>query len=234
MPLTSVTRFPGGSTNLNVGDVMADLKMQHPGLYTDYDNDFITLISADWTSAGTGTAAALVANADGGVLSIVSATAAEEDFTFNNKAVTPALTRDMYFSALVQQTGTDATAAALLVGMTVADATPIATPPTDGIYIRKAAASTQVVAVLRIGGVDVSTVNMGQWALNTWSEMGFVYTAANGILNAFMGGGQYRLATNPAAFPAAGLGPNFSIGPGASGAAQTLQIDHVMFGKGKR
>src|SRR5215471_1274605 len=119
MPLSSVTRFPGGANNLGVGDVMADLKMGHPGFYTDYDTDFITLIAGDWASAGTGTAAAVVANADGGVIAIVSATAAEESFALNNKAVTPALNRDLYFSAIIQQTGTDATAAAFVAGLTV-------------------------------------------------------------------------------------------------------------------
>src|SRR5215831_13949428 len=124
MPLTSVTRFPGGANNIGVGDVMADLKMGHPAVYSDYDTDFFTLIAADWTSAGTGTAAALVVGGDGGVLAIVSATGAEEDFAFNNRPVTAALNRDLYFSTIIQQTGTDATAAAFVAGLTVAQTTP--------------------------------------------------------------------------------------------------------------
>ena len=99
--------------------------------------------------------------------------------------------------------------------------------------------TAQLVGVLRVGGVDVATVNMGTWALNTWTEFGFVYTAANGVLNVFqgtVGGGAaaYRLATSPAALPTGAMGPNLAVGPGASGAAQTLQIDYVGYGKARQ
>jgi hypothetical protein len=79
------TRFPSGVTNVGPADPLAQFGAPDPSQWAVYFNDFFEDIPSDWTetatSAGTGTSAAAVTDADGGVLRITTA-ANENDGIF--------------------------------------------------------------------------------------------------------------------------------------------------------
>lgn len=79
--MAAPTRYPNGVTNVAKTDPLGMFGMPDPTKWHVYFNDFDQDIPSDWTetatSAGTGTSAAAVTDADGGVLRIT--TAANED-----------------------------------------------------------------------------------------------------------------------------------------------------------
>jgi hypothetical protein len=232
MPLSSITRFPGGVGNVGPGDAFADFRQPDPFNYNLNFTDFNDFIATNWV-VGAGGSVALAAGVDGGVINMVSGATAntEQDIQYGSGAAvlpfTPDLTKDLWFAARVRL---DNVALGLLhIGLDVADPDPILTAPTNGIYIRKAAGGLPT-AVLRIGGVDVATVAMGAMADNVWYEFVIAYTAANGVLNVFQNNGAYRLATNPAALPAVPLGVNLSVS-NSTAVARTMGVDYVLAAK---
>lgn len=83
--MASPTRFPGGVTNVRKSNPLGMFGMPDPTQWHVYFNDFDEDISSDWTetatSVGAGTSAAVVTDADGGVLQITTA-ANENDGLF--------------------------------------------------------------------------------------------------------------------------------------------------------
>jgi hypothetical protein len=75
--MAAPTRFPSGVTNVAPNNELGMIGFPDPTKYHVYFNDFDEDIPADWTetatSVGTGTSAAAVTDADGGVLRITTA-----------------------------------------------------------------------------------------------------------------------------------------------------------------
>jgi hypothetical protein len=233
MPLSSVTRYPGGLTNVGVGDAFADFKDLDPFTYNVAFTDFNDYIAANWVVGSGGGTVALAAGVDGGAINIVSGAVAnvEQDIQYGSGAAvlpfTPDLTKDLWFAARVRLD--NVALAQMHLGLDIADADPILTVPANGIYIRKAAGAAPV-AVLRIASVDVAVATLGAMSDNVWYEFVIAYTAANGVLNVFQNNAGFRLATNPAALPAVALGVNLSVSP-STAAARTMGVDYVFAAK---
>ena len=232
MPLASLTRYPGGLTNVDPGDAFADFGMLDPFKYAVVADEFMRYAAAEWTIGGSGVPALLAAG-DGGILNIptIATISSEQDMQWGSPAelpFTPDLTKDLWFAARIRLDGVSRTS--FHVGLDIADASPIASDPTNGIYIRKGDNTSIPTAVLRLAGVDAATVAIGTMVDNAWYEFVIAYTAANGVLNAFQNNAAYRLATNPAALPSVALGINLAL-TNNTAVIRTMGVDYFMAAK---
>ena len=229
MPLTSVTRLPGGLSNQPVSSIFADLKQPFPGTYAHYFTDFLPFVAADWTLTGTGSVAAATVGS-GGLININSLAGAEQSMQSAILPFVPAITKELFFSARIAVD--NAGLSGFFAGLVALDGTPYASSPTDGIFIKKTAGVTNATATLRVAGVDVAVQVMDvSFVAGTFVDVGFAYTPTEGALRAFVGDAAVRLATNPASFGAA-----IQMAPALSSfgaAGRTLAADYVYVAQGR-
>lgn len=234
----NITRWPNGFTNGVLGAMLGDLKIPNPATYHMLFDDFDKYTAADWVVSETQAGATQgIAAGDGGLLALVN-TAADADLNSiqwagGTGAVSPTFlfdsTKDMLFSARAKID--DATNGALLMGLAIADTSPIASLPATGMFVYKAAASTYPQGYLRTGGSGVLTTNTGAALSNdTFVNMGIVYSAVEGVCRLFVGDYAYQLPSIVA--PGALLAPIISVANGTA-AARTLTVDWYMAAKAR-
>ena len=238
--LTSVTRTPGGDNDCPPSRAWADYKQQDFTRYNFYWEDFnVYRPATDFTTTGT---VAQVNGTDGGVISLASTTTVEANVqlggTAPTRSILPDLTKDLWVAAMINlpvAAPNDPLNSAFFMGLAPSNATPIATPPTDGFYISKAAGSAVPQAVLRVASATLFSVPLPlSFVAGTWFEFVIAYTAQDGALRAFVNDAGVRVASSPASFPGIPLSFNLSIGPGTTAAIQTLQFDYFMQAKARR
>lgn len=228
-----VTRFPNGICDATEDGAFAFFAGLRPSRYIKWWEDFFSFLAANWilteTAAGS---TELVVSGQGGVLAItnVSAGATDEasiqwaggsaavvtDFTFD-------ATKDMILSTRLKVD--DATNTAFIVGLGVADTTPVATLPSDGVFFNKVGASTALLANLRASSVS-QTVSLGAMADNTYVSLVFRYQALTGYWQGFLNDvliGSITAPTSPSAAMAVTIGLL-----NASAAAHVLSIDYLL------
>src|SRR5262245_50251385 len=220
--LSSITRFPGGVGNMSLDSGLADLREPFDGAYVTFFDDFTPYTAANYTVTGTGSAAQ-VAGGQGGRITVISSAGGEEAL---QPAYLPfdlnASKGELFFQTRLMVD--DATLAGFFAGLSVADTSPYASAPTDGIWIRKTAGTTNAVATLRVGGVDIATGALPAMTALTLYDIGFAYTPSDGVLRAWQGLAQVRLT--PATFPSSAVPvtPNLSS---FGAAARTLTVDYL-------
>lgn len=228
MPLTSVTRLPGGITNQGVDAGLADLRKEFAGVYVTYFDDFIPFTAANYTVTGTGSAAQ-IAGAAGGQISVISSAGGEQALQPIVFPFTLEATKDFFFQARAMID--DASLSGFFIGISAADISPYASAPTDGLWFRKTAGATGVTATLRAGSVDIATAlfvnNPVAGVMYDWS---FAYTPQDGVLRAAISGlGAMRLIPS-APLPTVAMAPNISS---FGAAARTLACDYIYAAKGR-
>lgn len=138
MPVNTVTRFPGGHTNLLENHPFADLRKSDETVYHTQFEDFDRFTAGDWviTTVGTGTSA--LTAGDGGLL-LLTNSAASGDAKFlqwaggSGAALPNFLLQSGLRTFFESRFKVDnATLAQYVVGMQVTDTTPL--DVTDGIY----------------------------------------------------------------------------------------------------
>jgi len=220
--LASITRYAGGVGNVSPDVGLADLREPFDGAYVTFFDDFLPYVAANYTVTGTGSAAQ-VAGGAGGRIGIVSSAGGEQ-------ALQPALlafdlntaAKELFFQcrAMVD----DATLSGFLIGLTVADTSPYASAPSDGVWIKKTAGTTNAVATLRVGGADIATGALPVMVANQMYDFGFAFTPAEGILRAWQGPALVRLT--PPTFPSSAVPLSANISSFGA-AARTLTADYV-------
>lgn len=226
----TVTRFQGGVNNQSPNWPLANLAVPFVGTYAQIFDDFLPYAATDWTVTGAGTVAQ-VANGDGGQIAVTSSAGGEQAMQRTLLAFTPSLTKDFFFSVrgMIDDTGLSG----FFIGLSVADTSPYATAPTDGIFWKKTAGAVNAAATLRIGSVDVASAVMPYpLAANVMGDIGFAYSAGEGVLRAFIGPAAVRLmpASGLAQLPAVPMSTNISS---YGAAARALTVDYTYIAKGR-
>jgi hypothetical protein len=241
-----VTRFPGGSTNSPPGSVLENLKHNNPAFYHQLFNDFDSYTAADWVVTATGAATEAIAAGDGGVL-LLTNTAALNDlvslqYAGGTGAVSPTFlaepTKDLVFACSISLDS--ALNASFLVGLAIADTSPIASLPASGMFISKAAASLYPQGYIRSSSSgQVTAQAQTPMADATMMDMAIVYSAFDGSCTMYLGAAganvpssQFRVA-NPPTLPVPLLAPTFALQNGTA-AARTMSIDWYMAAKARR
>lgn len=133
----TTTNFPDGFTNAGLNGVLANMIDADPSLLHAYWSDFDQYIAADFvvTAVGAGTAALTAGN--GGLLLVTNAAADDNSVVLQKTpaAFTFAANKRAWFTTKFQTS--DATQSDIMMGLVIVNTTPIATPPTDGIYFLK-------------------------------------------------------------------------------------------------
>lgn len=244
--LQNVTRWGNGFTNSFVGSILEDLRMPDPSFYHVMFDDFDTFTVTDWVVTETQSGATqAIAAGDGGLIALVNSAANADlnsiQFGPGGSVVRPtflmAANKDTVFATRLKVD--DASLAAFLVGLCIADTSPIASLPATGMFISKAAASVYPNGYLRdtSTGTVSQNVNTTPVVSDVFIDLAIVYQAGLGICTFYMGsnGGQASQFRLPVPLTLAGalLAPTFSVANGDAN-ARTLTIDWFLAAQSRR
>jgi hypothetical protein len=232
MPYGQPTHHPYGVTNVFPTDVLGDYPAPDPAKTFYLFDDFYTYTSgALWTLAEVGLGTDALTTADYGALLLTTAAASGDNETLQSlatapfRAATAAGNKKLWFKSRFQVD--DATLAAFTLGFYVTAASPITTPPTDGIRLLKAAGGTSLSLVVTNGSVSTTVANVGTVANATYVELGIYYDSNAGRVNAYVNGsrtGSAPVTNLPTSADA--LRASIAVQAG-SAVARTMTIDYI-------
>lgn len=231
MATPTVTRFPNGVVDATQDGSYGSYAGLRPFRYHNWTNDFDDYLSGDWVVSGPTTSTqAIGATATGGWLVLtIGTTGATNDQSIqwagNSGAVAQTFVWEstLDFLLLANFKTSDATNDALIVGLCSTDTTPASSLPTSGIFFTKAAASTSLIASIRIAGVSTS-VTLGAMADSTNVEATLFYSADTGLWRAFFNNVSQGTMTAASNTPTATLA--VTIGHQNATALSLLSIDN--------
>lgn len=182
MANNTVTRLPGGITNVAETSIFADMRQPVPTLYATYFTDFMTYTAGDWTITATGAATEALTAGNGGLL-LVTNTSADNDIVALQKNPAFVLldaTKKTFFSTRFKVS--NALQCDFVMGLQVIDTTPL--DVTDGIYFLKVDDATSLAIVARKDATTGSTTatNIGTVADDTYLTLGWYYDGNGKLL----------------------------------------------------
>lgn len=227
-----VTRFPNG-----VGDSTEDGSYgQYLGLrptrYIEFWDDFFSYNASNWilTETAAGSTETIVSG-DGGIFAITNVSAgATDEASIQWCGAAAAVVTNFTFDATKDLTMhcrfkvSDATNTAFVIGLAVADTTPVASLPANGIFFNKVGASTSLLANLRASSAS-QTVTLGTLANDTYVIAAFNYRAATGYWQGYLNNVLIGSITSPTS-PSVALTPTIGL-LNASAVAHVLSIDYL-------
>lgn len=224
-PVPSVSRLPGGITNVAESSIFSDMKQPVPTIYGTYYNDFFSYVAADWVVTATGSTTQALAAGNSGLL-LLTNSAANNDLLALQK--TPAMSlmdplKPAFFSTRFKVD--NATNSAFVMGMQVIDTTPL--DVTDGIYFLKSAASAALSIISRkdatTGGTTVT--NIGTVADDTFLTLGWYYDGVSKLTYSVNGAivGAIDITNF---FPDTNLTVSFAVQNGTA-AARSMTVDWI-------
>lgn len=226
MPLDNqVSRFPNGVTNKFDNDIFANLKVADRSIYHDYFEDFDRYTAAQWVAGGVNPVAPALVAGDGGIISMAT-TGASGDSNFLQQLVTAwtfAAGKKLFFRA--RATADDATLCQMAFGLQVAVAGNNFLTPTDGVFIRKPAADTNLYLVSRVGGVETLSAALGVITAAVPFEVSLAYDGQGNIAAAL--NGQVRASITPASIAAVAMRVTAGVQAG-SAVARTMLLDQLV------
>lgn len=196
------------------------------------EDDFSTrYLAADWTitKIGAGTSQALIAG-DGGQLAIINSAGANDGTAYQRTvgAFVLDLTKPFIFGArfmVDSPTLTD-----VIMGLQAVTTTPF-TDPTDGIWFKKAAASTMDFIVRGASVSTTAAAAVPALTANTFVSVEFAY---DGRAVFYSVNGTIVGQSVPTNIPiVTALTPSFAVRNNASAVAHTLTVDYFIAGKGR-
>lgn len=221
----TVTRLPGGITNVAQNSIFADMVKAVPTLFTEFYEDFFNYTAGNWVVTQTGVTTQALTAGNGGLL-LGTNSAGNGDLMALQK--TPAMllmstTQKCFFGARLKVS--QATLSSLLVGMQVVTALPFAA--TDGIYFLKNAAATSVDIVSR---KDATTGSTSVTSITNMADDTFIL-----LEWAYDGAGKLAYAVNGVVlgsiditnfFPDTNLTVSFALTNG-SAVSRTMTVDYM-------
>lgn len=231
----SVTRFPNGINNVDVGAIFNSLKMLDPTKFHTFFEDFDYYNAADWTVTETQAGATqALANGDGGLI-LLTNTAADNDINQIQKvgqSFTFTAGKKLFFRAILQVS--DATQSDVVVGLQVAnvDASDLATV-TDGMFFYKADGATSTSVYLRKNtttGSTTAVVTGGAMADATNITFEAFYDGVDRLYYGYNGNTMGYLDASSSFLPDTSLAPVIEIKNGEA-VAKTLTADYVFVAK---
>lgn len=230
MANNTVTRLPGGITNVREDNLFADLKKNDQTLYHERFEDFDAYVAADWVVTETQVAATqALAAGDGGLL-LLTNTAADNDLVALQKtpeAWTFTVGKAMFFRARFKIS--DATQSDFVMGLQVIDTTPL--DVTDGIYFLKVDGSTAIDIVSRKDATTGSTTATAIATLvsDTFISLGWYYDGAGKLLYAIDGTVKGSLTVTNF-LPDSNVTVSFALQNGDA-VARTMTVDYIYVAK---
>lgn len=239
------TQFTGGVGNSLPGSFGALVPFPYPAQYYSWFTDFdrfnaLTTGSADWVLTGTNVAVAnaQITDAENGILSFATA-AVDADGIFaqwhgGNATTDVAETfkftagKELWCSARFSLS--DVTDEAFLIGLAVADTTPI--DAVDGVFFRKADLSTTLQLVSTITGPTVVSANLLTMAASTFYEIGYHYNGIDAVRAYLRSNGTWESvgSVGVSALPTTELAVTMALLNGSAG-AKTALIDYLFVAK---
>lgn len=224
-PSPSVTRLPGGITNVGESSIFSDMKQSVPTLYGTYYNDFFDYTAGNWTVTATGSTTQALTAGNSGLL-LITNSAADNDLVALQK--NPAMLlmdplKPCFFSCRFKVS--NGTQCDFVMGMQVVDTTPL--DVTDGIYFLKADDSTALSIVARKDATTGSTTvaNIATVADDTFLTLGWYYDGVSKLTYSVNGaiGGAIDITNF---FPDTNLTVSFALQNGDA-VARTMTVDWV-------
>lgn len=189
------TVFPGGVTNADPDSFGARVPMLWPAQYYTWFSDFdrfsqaaIGTSLADWGTGGTG-GSALVTDAANGILAISSGATDTNAFYaqwVGANGPTPGVAetfvftpgKRLWFAARFRLVA-DVTDEALIIGLAVADTTPVSA--VDGVYFQKDDGSTTLRLASAIATPLTASANLLTMVAATWYDVAYEYNGVDAI-----------------------------------------------------
>jgi hypothetical protein len=232
MPYGRTTHHPFGVTNVFDYDSLGDYPAPDPSRIFQIFDDFTTYTSGTpWTLSEVGTGTDALTTGDFGQLLLTTTGASGDNECLQYLATTSMRTataqgnKKMWFKTRLQVD--DATLAAFTCGLYVTAASPITTPPTDGIRLLKAAATTSLSLVVTNGGVSTTVANVGTVANATFVDLAIFYDTNFPRVACFVNGtrtGSAVITNLPTSADL--LRPSIAVQAG-SAVARTMTIDYI-------
>ena len=232
------THFTSGLTNVTATGSGGKLKLPDPIKFHQQTLDFDKYTVSDWTvttvELGAGSATEALTSADGGVLLLTNA-AGDNDFDSLQWAGGTGSTyesylfdasKDFFFKCRVQIN--DATQSEMIVGMHIADVTPVA-GISDGIYFFKDDGSTTVSLVVNKDST-ATTTSAGTMADATWTTLGFYYSTKDRKFYIYKDNIHVGTSVNTNAPDDEEICLSFTIQNGEA-VVKTMSIDYLSVGK---
>jgi hypothetical protein len=227
------TRFPKGINNVERDAPLGMFGMPVPYSWHQWFTDFNTYTAADWVVSETDAGATEALTAGDGGLLLITNTAADNDLVSIQGSVANFLMeagKKAFFS--VRFKASEATQIDWICGLYNVQASPIGTPPTDGIYFRKDDGDTNIdISVRKDATTGANNQNaVGTFAADTFIQLDWYYDGV--ALAAFFIDGNlvYQLDASSTYLPDATLALSFCIQNGDAN-ARNATIDWVFAAK---
>lgn len=230
---SNITRWPNGIADSSETGQHALYAGLRPNRYFEYFDDFNAYVAANWilTETAAGSTELIVAG-NNGVLAITNVSAGASDeasiqWCGTAAAVIPQWTfdstKDFVMNARFKVS--DATNTGFVIGLAIADTTPVASLPANGIFFNKVAASTSLLGNLRASAAS-STVTLGTLANDTYVQAAFNYSAATGYWQGYLNDVLVGSLTTAPTAPSVALAPTIGL-LNATALAHVLSIDYI-------
>lgn len=240
------TQFPGGVGNSLPGSFGALVPFPFPAQYLQFFDDFTSFraaaagtAGADWLITPVGTSPITLADQVNGEILITTGSAADGNGNTGqwagDKGAGTALAavepfkfipgKEAWFATRFQIS--DATQSELLLGLTIADVTPI--DASDGVFFYKADDATTLQLVSRIVTPASASANLLTVAAATWYEIGFHYNGVDTVrafLRATDGTWNSVGSVGVSALPTTELTVTFGFWTGEA-VAKTCRLDYI-------
>lgn len=221
----TVTRFPNGLTNNNVGNIFSSLKCLDPTLFHQYFEDFDYYNAANWTVTETQAGATqALTDGDGGLL-LLTNTAADDDLVAMQKVGESflfAAGKKAFFKARLALS--DVLQSDLVVGLLITDATPL--DVTDGVYFIKADGAATLSFAAEKDNVAVSAAAVASMVNATMVELAFYWNGIDRIYYAVAGVVLGYITPSTSLPDDEVLTVSFAVQNGEA-VAKTLTVDYV-------
>lgn len=235
-----IDRSPTGLSDAAEMAAMGDIAMLNPFRYHVFANEFDNYLATDWvfTKSSAGATAAII-DGDGGLIAFTNVSAGATDevsiqYAGNSGGARLSqfwdATKDMIVKSRFMIS--DVINTVIAIGLASVDTTPVASLPTNAIYILKPTGSGQLQMALRIGGVQ-TTLSLGTLgiAVNaTMVEIALVYTAIDGLWRAFVNDVCVGSLVAAANTPTVGLTPTLGL-LNSNTVANVLTVDNYLVAK---
>ena len=218
-----ITRFPGGVTNREVGDIFNSLPQQDPTRLHQYYDDFNIFVASHYVVTETGAAGTTAAaDGDGGLL-LLTTDALDNDNQFVQSAQETFLfatgTR-AYFRALFQVS--EVIQSDFFMGLQVRDTTPLAV--TDGVFFRSDDGDA-LLDFTSFNTTNVTATGIATAVAATDTEVAFYWDGIDRIWYS-VDGATLGSITPGASLPNTELTVSFGYQNGVAG-AETMTVDYV-------